>query len=212
MSRSPEAISILSIVESVEGKINLMNCFDHPENCRDANQCSIMSVLHTAQAALVTNLRNSNLKLMVKAKNDPFHALPEKHFLKPQFAGKLISVYPADDDAALYLFHLIVSKYGWAWMDKYNPGGNQGDANYVYGYGVAFLMHETLKRCGDTLTRENVMKQAASFQKFKVPVLLPGITISTSPTDFYPIQAVQLARFKGETWELFGDIMAAEST
>jgi branched-chain amino acid transport system substrate-binding protein len=97
-----------------------------------------------------------------------------------------------------------------AWMDKYNPGGNQGDANYIYGYGVAFLMHETLKRCGDTLTRENVMKQAASFQKFKIPVLLPGITISTSATDFYPIQAVQLARFKGDTWELFGDIMAAE--
>lgn len=85
LSRSPEAISILDIVESVEGKINLMDCFEHPENCRDANQCSIMSVLHTAQTALATNLRNTNLKLMVKAKNDPFHTLPEKHFLKPQF-------------------------------------------------------------------------------------------------------------------------------
>jgi branched-chain amino acid transport system substrate-binding protein len=57
-----------------------------------------------------------------------------------------------------------------------------------------------------------VMKQAASFSKFKVPVLLPDITISTSATDFYPIQSVQLQRFKGESWELFGDIMAAEST
>ena len=85
LSRSPEAISILAIVESVEGKINLMDCFEHPENCQDSNHCSIMSVLHTAQAALATNLRNSNLKLMVKAKNDPFRSLPEKHFLKPQF-------------------------------------------------------------------------------------------------------------------------------
>ena len=69
-----------------------------------------------------------------------------------------------------------------------------------------------MKRCGDDLTRANLMKQAASFQKFRVPLLLPGITVSTSPTDFYPIQAVQLSRFKDESWELFGEIMAAEST
>ncbi|MEI6204499.1 MAG: ABC transporter substrate-binding protein, partial [Enhydrobacter sp.] len=98
-----------------------------------------------------------------------------------------------------------------AFMEKYMPGANTGDANYVYAYGVAFLMHETLKRCGDELTRANVMKQAASFNKFKSPVLIPGITISTSATDFYPIQSVQLARFKDDTWDLFGDIMAAES-
>jgi branched-chain amino acid transport system substrate-binding protein len=73
-------------------------------------------------------------------------------------------------------------------------------------------MAETLRRCGDNLTRGNVMKQATSFQKFRVPMLLPGITVSTSPTDYYPIQAVQLARFKGQTWELFGDILHAESS
>ena len=56
------------------------------------------------------------------------------------------------------------------------------------------------------------MKQAANFQKLRVPMLLPGITVSTSPTDYYPIQAVQLQRFKGETWELFGEIMAAEGS
>jgi len=99
-----------------------------------------------------------------------------------------------------------------AWMDKYNPNGNQGDINYVFGYAVSFLMQETLKRCGDTLTRDNVMKQAAGFQKFHIPMLLPGISISTSPTDYYPIQSVQLQSFKGETWELFGDVMSAEST
>jgi len=85
LSRTPESISILDIVEAIEGKINLMDCFEHPESCKDANNCSIMSVLHTAQVALSNSLRNTNLKLMVKAKNDPFRALPEKHFLKPQF-------------------------------------------------------------------------------------------------------------------------------
>src|SRR5882672_10934058 len=98
-----------------------------------------------------------------------------------------------------------------AWMDKNMPSANKADANHIYGYAVAALMTETLKRCGDDLTRANLMKQAASFQKFRVPLLLPGITVSTSPTDFYPIQAVQLQRFKGETWDLFGEVMHAES-
>ena len=98
-----------------------------------------------------------------------------------------------------------------AWMDKWMPGANKGDANYVYAYSVAFLMHQTLKNCGDELTHANVMKQAASFKKLRVPLLLPGIAVSTSATDFYPIQSVQLERFKGESWELFGEIMSAES-
>jgi branched-chain amino acid transport system substrate-binding protein len=99
-----------------------------------------------------------------------------------------------------------------AWMDKYLPGANQGDANYAYAYSVTFLMEQTLKNCGDTLTHENVMKQAAGFKKLRVPMLLPGITVSTSPTDYYPIQSVQLERFKGETWELFGEVMSAEGS
>ncbi|HTR84628.1 MAG TPA: ABC transporter substrate-binding protein [Reyranella sp.] len=99
-----------------------------------------------------------------------------------------------------------------AWMTKNMPGANQADANYVFAYSVCSLMVETLKRCGNTLTRENVMKQAAGFHNLQIPLTLPGITISTSPTDFYPIQAVQLAQFKGETWELFGEVMHAESS
>jgi branched-chain amino acid transport system substrate-binding protein len=98
------------------------------------------------------------------------------------------------------------------WMAKYNPSGNLGDVNYVYAYSVSFLMEKTLKKCGDELTHENLMRQAANHQKLRVPGLLPGITVSTSPTDFYPVQAVQLQRFKGESWELFGDIMHAESS
>jgi branched-chain amino acid transport system substrate-binding protein len=97
-------------------------------------------------------------------------------------------------------------------MAKYMPNANQGDANYIFAYAVSFLMHETLKKCGDNLTRENLMKQAASHQKLRVPLLLPGITVNTSPTDYYPIQSVQLQRFKGETWERFGDVMSAESS
>jgi ABC-type branched-subunit amino acid transport system substrate-binding protein len=99
-----------------------------------------------------------------------------------------------------------------AWMGKYNPGASLQDASNVFAYSVSVLMHETLKKCGDELTRENLMKQAANFQKFRLPMLLPGITVSTSPTDYYPIQAVQLSRFKGESWDLFGDVMHAEST
>ena len=98
------------------------------------------------------------------------------------------------------------------WMAKYNPNGNLGDVNYVYAYSVSFLMEQTLKKCGDELTRENLMRQAASHQKLRVPGLLPGITVSTSPTDFYPVQAVQLQRFKGDTWDLFGEVMAAEGS
>jgi branched-chain amino acid transport system substrate-binding protein len=99
-----------------------------------------------------------------------------------------------------------------AWMDKNMPQANKADLNHIYGYAVAALMTETLKRCGNEMTRANLMKQAASFQKYRVPLLLPGITVSTSATDFYPIQAVQLQRFKGETWELFGEVMHAEGS
>jgi branched-chain amino acid transport system substrate-binding protein len=109
-----------------------------------------------------------------------------------------------DDDAEMKTWR--------EWMARYIPNGNLGDVNYVYAYSVSFLMEQTLKKCGDELTRENLMRQAANHQKLRVPGLLPGITVSTSPTDFYPVQALQLQRFKGETWELFGDIMHAESS
>jgi branched-chain amino acid transport system substrate-binding protein len=64
-----------------------------------------------------------------------------------------------------------------------------------------------LEACGDELTRENVMKQAANLHHLELPMLLPGITINTSPTDFAPIKQVQMARFNGERWELFGSIL-----
>ncbi|TAJ87359.1 ABC transporter substrate-binding protein [Reyranella sp.] len=97
-----------------------------------------------------------------------------------------------------------------AWMSRWMPGAVQADANYVFAYAVTSVMHETLKKCGDELTRENLMRQAASHQRLHVPLLLPGITVNTSPTDFYPVQSMRLARFKGESWYLFGDIVSAE--
>jgi branched-chain amino acid transport system substrate-binding protein len=97
-----------------------------------------------------------------------------------------------------------------AFMDKYNPSGDKTDAGNLYGYGVARTLVQVLKQCGDDLTRENVMKQAASLKDFEPGTLLPGIKINTSPTDFYPIEQLQLQRFKGETWERFGPVMSGE--
>jgi branched-chain amino acid transport system substrate-binding protein len=99
-----------------------------------------------------------------------------------------------------------------AWMQKYIPMGNLADASYTYAYSVSCTMRHVLTQCGDTLTRENLMKQAASMKDLVVPILLPGIKINTSPTDFYPIQAGQLARFDGETWKLFGDVLSHEGS
>ena len=96
-------------------------------------------------------------------------------------------------------------------MDKHYPGGDKKSTFPAYAYSVTSTLVEVLKRAGDNLTRENVMKQAASMKGVEIPLLLPGIKINTSATDFYPIQSVQLARFKGETFEPFGNVLSAES-
>ena len=98
-----------------------------------------------------------------------------------------------------------------AFMDQYLPQADKKNSQHVTGYAVASTLLEVLKRCGDNLTRANVMKQAAGFKDFENPMLLPGIRINTSATDFYPIQAVQLARFEGSVWKLFGDVIANEA-
>jgi ABC-type branched-subunit amino acid transport system substrate-binding protein len=97
-----------------------------------------------------------------------------------------------------------------AFLDKDFPEGNKLDGLIVTGYGVAQTLVQVLKQCGDNLTRENVMKQAASLKDFRTEVLLPGIKINTSATDFAPISQLQLMRFKGEKWELFGDVISAD--
>jgi branched-chain amino acid transport system substrate-binding protein len=95
-------------------------------------------------------------------------------------------------------------------LAKYDPDANRLDGSTIYGYAAAQTLVQVLKQCGDNLTRENVMKQAASLKEFAPDVLLPGITINTTPTDFAPIDQLQMQRFKGERWELFGDIISGE--
>src|SRR5262245_35094941 len=97
-----------------------------------------------------------------------------------------------------------------ACMHKYHPTGSLAQVENVYAYAVSTLMVEVLKRSGDDLTRANIMRQAASLKDVELPMLLPGIKVNTSPTDYHPIQAMHLQRFKGETWELFGDLISNE--
>jgi branched-chain amino acid transport system substrate-binding protein len=99
-----------------------------------------------------------------------------------------------------------------AWMKKYNTSGNVADGNNVSGYSVAQTMVAVLKASGDNLTRENVMKQAASIHDEKLPMLLPGITVSTSADDFAPIKQMQLEKFDGTTWQLFGEVISGSGS
>jgi branched-chain amino acid transport system substrate-binding protein len=97
-----------------------------------------------------------------------------------------------------------------AFMAKYYPDGNLADTSNVYGYSVARTLEQVLKQAGDNLTRENIMKQAASLRNVEIDTLLPGIKINTGPDDFAPIEAMQLARFNGQQYELFGDVISTE--
>jgi branched-chain amino acid transport system substrate-binding protein len=94
-----------------------------------------------------------------------------------------------------------------AFMNKYLPDADKSDAGYVAGSSLAAMTAQVLTQCGDELTRENVMKQAASLHDFAVPMMLPGIVANTSPTDFAPIKQVQMAKFDGQRWNLFGDLL-----
>ena len=95
-------------------------------------------------------------------------------------------------------------------MDKYYPDGDKANANNVYGYVQAQAMVQVLKQCGDDLTRANVMKQAANLKDFSTDMMLPGIKVNTSPTDFFPIEQMQLMKFDGEAWRLFGGVITGE--
>jgi branched-chain amino acid transport system substrate-binding protein len=95
-------------------------------------------------------------------------------------------------------------------LTKYFPEGNRVDASVMYGYTVAQGLVHVLKNCGDNLTRENIMKQAASMRDLQLGGLLPGIKVNTSATDFAPISQLQLEKFKGEKWDLFGEIISGD--
>ena len=123
--------------------------------------------------------------------------------------GVLTSSYLKDpndpawkDDAAM--------KEWTAFMQKYHPDGDRTNAFTVYGYLVAQSLEYVLKRCGDDLTRENVMKQAANLKNVELGLLLPGVKLNTSPKDYFPLEQLQMVRFNGESFELFGPIVAGD--
>jgi branched-chain amino acid transport system substrate-binding protein len=98
-----------------------------------------------------------------------------------------------------------------AFMDKYYPDGDKTNPFNGYGYAVGTLMEHVLKQCGDDLSRENIMKQAANVQNFRLKMALPGIMVNTGAKDFYPLEQAQMMRFKGESWERFGPLISADS-
>ena len=97
----------------------------------------------------------------------------------------------------------------WAeFVAKYLSSTDLVDGNAVGAFGVAAMLIQVLKQCGDDLSRENIMRQAANLKDLELPMLLPGIKVNTSADNYYPIRQMQLARFNGESWELFGDIIS----
>ena len=95
-----------------------------------------------------------------------------------------------------------------SWMKKYNPDADPADVLNVWGYNLAANLVYVLKTCGDDLTRENVMKVAANMKDVELPMLIPGIKINTSATDFFPVAQLKLARFDGKRWNLFGEVLS----
>ncbi len=96
-----------------------------------------------------------------------------------------------------------------AWMDKYYPDGDKADTFNVYGYNLAMTMVQVLKQCGDDLTRENIMKQAANLD-IELPMFLPGVKVGTKPTQFFPVREMQLTKFDGKIFERFGEVIKSE--
>ena len=97
-----------------------------------------------------------------------------------------------------------------AFMDKYFPDGDKTSSFTSYGYAATQTLVQVLTQCGDNLTRENVMKEAANLKNLELGMLLPGVRINTSPSDYFPIEQMQMMRFDGERWELFGPVMSGE--
>jgi branched-chain amino acid transport system substrate-binding protein len=95
-------------------------------------------------------------------------------------------------------------------LAEFDPKANKLEAGVVFGYAAAQTMVKVLQMCGDNLTRDNIMKQAASLKDFEPDTLLPGIKTNTAPDDFAPIKQLQMMRFKGKSWELFGDIISSD--
>ncbi len=99
-----------------------------------------------------------------------------------------------------------------AFMAKYVPGGDITDSGYVAGYGASYTMWKVLEACNGDFSRANVLKQATGIKSLDVPVLLPGITLHDSPTDYHPVTALQPAKWDGKTWVRFGEVIEGVQT
>ena len=99
-----------------------------------------------------------------------------------------------------------------AFMDKYFPDGDRASSFTVYGYGAAQTLVQVLRQCGDDLSRQNVMRQATNLTDLELPMLLPGIKVNTGPNDYFPLKQMQMQRFNGTTWELFGPVISGEGS
>jgi branched-chain amino acid transport system substrate-binding protein len=124
--------------------------------------------------------------------------------------GIISSIYLKDPTDAQWKDDPAVKAWN-AFLDKYYPEANRADASVMYAYIVAQGLVHVLKNCGNDLTRENVMKQAASMKDYEPAGLLPGVKVNTSATDFAPLSQLQLMRFKGEGWERFGEVISSDT-
>jgi branched-chain amino acid transport system substrate-binding protein len=124
-------------------------------------------------------------------------------------AGLMSSVYIRNPDDPDFADDAAVKDWR-AWMTKYLPDADPHRPNFVNGYNYAATMVQVLKQAGNDLSRENIMRQATNLRDLELPMLLPGIKVSTSPTDYYPVQQLQLMRFNGKRWERFGDVLQDE--
>ena len=124
--------------------------------------------------------------------------------------GIITSQYMMDPTDPTFKDHPEYKEWS-AFMDKYYPDGDKTSSFTPYGYAACKTLLHVLQQTNGDYSREAIMKSASNIKELRVPMLLPGITIDTSPTDFFPIEAMALARIKGETWERFGDVISAES-
>ena len=120
--------------------------------------------------------------------------------------GVTTAIYGKDPTDARWKDDPDFKEYA-AFIAKYMSPNDLIDANAVYGFQLGATMVQVLKQCDSDLSRENIMKQAANLKDFEPPMLLPGIKVNTSPTNYSPIRQMQLATFNAESWELFGDIL-----
>jgi len=122
--------------------------------------------------------------------------------------GIISSAYLKDADDPAWANDKAMNDWR-AFMAKYYPEGNVHDGGNVYGYTVAQGLIQVLKQCGDDLSRENIIRQAANLKDFTPDLVLPGIKVNTSPTDYYPIESEQLIKFEGDHWVRFGEILSS---